>query len=96
MRHQDESPPPALRMIHCPDCEERHPEEPFLTPALVAAYTKYSLATIYTYISRGGILPKPVGYRGGNVRFRSCAICRWMTGRLTPDEVQPVRTRKVR
>lgn len=86
---------PALELIHCPSCGFLHPRKPTLVPAEVAYVTAYSLATVYTYHSRGGILPRPVRNGRGNPRWSACAIARWLHGVLTPDELQPVRPARV-
>jgi len=85
----------ALEFIHCPSCGFLHPRKPTLVPSEVAYVTAYSLATVYTYHSRGGILPRPVRNGRGNPRWSACAIARWLHGVLTPDELQPVRSARV-
>lgn len=86
---------PHLELFQCPSCGFLHPRKPTLVPAEVAYVTAYSLATVYTYHSRGGILPKPVRNGRGNPRWSACAIARWLHGALAPDELQPVRPARV-
>ncbi len=88
-----ESGPAALDLRECPGCGLLHPKKPTLTPSEVAYLTAYALSSIYTYHSRGGILPKPVRNGRGNPRWSACAIARWLHGTLSPDELQPVRMR---
>ncbi|MEO6326253.1 MAG: hypothetical protein ABIT01_05635 [Thermoanaerobaculia bacterium] len=90
MDTQDRS-PVALELLHCPSCGYLHPHKPTLTPSEVAFVTSYATASIYTYHSRGGILPRPVRNGRGNPRWSACAIARWLAGTLPPEDIQPVR-----
>ncbi len=92
--NRDLSPP--LPLAFCPDCRARHAANPLLTLQQISAYTQYSIASLYTWSSKGGTLPRPYGYRGGRKLFSSCSIHRWITGQLDPSEVQPVREKKAR
>lgn len=90
-----ESGPAALELRECPGCGLLHPKKPTLTPAEVAYLTAFALSSIYTYHSRGGILPKTVRNGRGNPRWSACAIAKWLHGVLPEDELQPVREARV-
>lgn len=83
--------PAQLELFPCPSCGYLHPRKPTLTPDEVAYLTAYALSSIYTYHSRGGILPKPVRNGRGNPRWSACTIARWLHGTLPPEDLQPVR-----
>lgn len=87
-------PPPSepdISMAACDVCGKTHPRRPTLTPALVAWVSSYALSSIYTFRSRGGILPKPVKRAGGSPRWSACDIALWLAGELPAERLDPVR-----
>ena len=75
----------------CPACGYLHPRKPTLTTAELAYLSSYAKASIHTFHSRGGILPKPAMNGRGNPRWSSCSVARWLNGTLSEGEIEPVR-----
>lgn len=89
--------PPASAtpdLMSCPSCSHLHAKKMALTPAEVGQATSYATASIYTFHSRGGILPKPLRNGRGNPRWSTCAIARWLHGTLPPEDVEPLRAKR--
>ena len=79
---------PDLDPFVCPACGLLHPKKLTLTTAEVAYLSSYTKASIHTFHSRGGILPKPAMNGRGNPRWSSCAIARWLNGTLPADQIE--------
>lgn len=83
MASQRNQPPPGVQMTFCPTCQGVHPDCFTLTAAGVAWMTNYSIATIYTYSSKG-LMPEPARRtRGSAPRWTPCAIFQWMKSSST-------------
>ena len=81
--------PIDLDLITCPRCQRQHPKKLLLTYPEIAALVRLSVATLYSYHSRGGILPRPKGRPNGNPKWSSCAIAAWLEGDLSPADLEP-------
>lgn len=96
METSSPSPPvhPELPIGHCAACSRDHVRRPTLTAGDVAYVSSYALSSIYTFHSRGGILPKPIGRRNGSPRWSACDVAAWIAGELPADKLEPVKSRR--
>lgn len=85
------SPEIELVIKHCERCGLDHPTKAVLTYPEIASFTRFAVASLYSYHSRGGSMPRPYGRKNGNPKWSSCSIAKWIAGRLTPEEVEPAR-----
>lgn len=94
-RGRPDLPPPTqhsdLDLFVCPLCGLLHPKKLMLTTAEVAFLSSYTKASIHTFHSRGGILPKPAMNGRGNPRWSACSVARWLNGTLPSNEIEPKR-----
>ena len=83
--------PPDLDLHVCPACNLLHPRKPTLTSGEVAFLSSYKRSSIFTFHSRGGVLPKPAMNGRGNPRWSSCQVARWLNGTLPESDLEPKR-----
>ena len=93
-RPADRIPPSGLDPFVCPSCGLLHPKKPTLTTSEVAYLSSYAKASIHTFHSRGGVLPKPAMNGRGNPRWSSCQVARWLHGNLPPEDIEPLREKR--
>lgn len=85
------SPEPELEVRRCDRCGLDHPIKTLLTYPEIARFTRFAIASLYAYHSRGAVLPRPYGRKNGNPRWTSCSIAKWIAGQLAPEDVEPSR-----
>lgn len=96
MAKRANSPPNPPPMAWCPKCQVEHPAMFTVGVVIFAWMASLSPASVYSYHSRGGILPMPLGRPGGSPKWLTCEVVSWLAGRLPPDKIEPVRSKKGR
>lgn len=89
--------PPAhteIPITRCAVCGRNHVNRQTLTAGLVAYVSSYALSSIYTFHSRGGILPRPIGRRNGSPRWSACDVAAWIENELPAEKLEPVKGRR--
>lgn len=96
MARQTEPTSPTPPVVWSPQAPTDPMRRYTVTVAIFANMASLSPSTIRTYHSRGGILPKPVGYRGRRPIWLTTDVIAWIGNSLPAEKIEPLRLKEGR